>query len=170
MKNKKVDRIKFVKEAKAKIEALDMKVVEQHPIFDGDLKRYQYRNDKCIITLHEQHDHEICYSVFCRFFETIPNFTGLTGKVNFHEVGQLDGVLVELDKYLSQIQKHSCVKVYNTMRNVGRAKYLVNYHDGIKSNKDGSPFFDIAIFSNQKELKQFVSQLKNDGYAVQQHD
>jgi len=55
MKNKKVDRIKFVKEAKAKIEALGMKVVEQFSPFDGDLKRYQYRNRKCLITLHEQH-------------------------------------------------------------------------------------------------------------------
>jgi hypothetical protein len=169
MKNKKVDRIKFVKIAKAKIEALGMKVVEHHPIFDADadLKRYQYRNSKCLITLHEQHDHEVCYSVFCRFFESIPNFTGLTGKINFHEVGQLEGVLVALDKYLEQIKKHSIVKVYNTMYNVGRAKYVVNYHDGVQTHKDGSPFFGIAIFRNQIKLKQFISELKNDGYAVQ---
>jgi hypothetical protein len=29
-------------------------------------------------------------------------------------------------------------KEYYTMQNVGKCKYVVNYHDGIKLHKDGS--------------------------------
>ena len=51
------------------------------------------------------------------------------------------------------------------MRNVGRAKYVVNYHDGIKKHKDGSEFFDIAIFKNKSRLKKFCYQLTIRGFA-----
>lgn len=50
------------------------------------------------------------------------------------------------------------------MQNVGTAKYVVNYHDGIKKHKDGSEFYDIAIFRNKKKMRSFVSKLKKDGY------
>lgn len=53
------------------------------------------------------------------------------------------------------------------MYNVGSAKYVVNYHDGVKTHKDGSPFFDIAIFQNKIKFNKFISELKNNGYAVQ---
>ena len=57
------------------------------------------------------------------------------------------------------------MKQFNTMENVGRAKYVVNYHDGNKSNSDGSPFFDIAIFSNKKKRDKFVRELSSQGYV-----
>ena len=50
------------------------------------------------------------------------------------------------------------------MHNVGRAKYVVNFHDGVKTHSDGSEFFDIAIFSNKKKMKDFIKSLKVDGY------
>lgn len=56
-------------------------------------------------------------------------------------------------------------KQFNTMANIGKAKYVVNYHDGIQTHKDGSPFFGIAIFKNKKKLAAFVAQLLNSGYA-----
>lgn len=56
------------------------------------------------------------------------------------------------------------MKQYNIMQNVGTAKYVVNYHDGIKKHKDGSEFYDIAIFRNKKKMSSFVSKLKKDGY------
>ena len=59
-------------------------------------------------------------------------------------------------------------KVYNTMYGVGRSKYVVNYHDGVKTHKDGSEFFDIAIFKNKIEFNKFVNKLKKEGY-VQGH-
>lgn len=56
-------------------------------------------------------------------------------------------------------------KRYNTMSNVGHAKYVVNYHNGIKKHSDGSDFFDIAIFKNKKKLQNFLDELSRDGYV-----
>lgn len=49
--------------------------------------------------------------------------------------------------------------------NVGHAKYVVNHHDGQKTHPDGSPFFDVSIFSNKRELNAFVKELRSKGYA-----
>lgn len=56
------------------------------------------------------------------------------------------------------------MKAYNVMHNVGKVKYLVNYHDNVKTHKDGSPFFDIACFSNKVILKTFIDGLIEKGY------
>lgn len=56
------------------------------------------------------------------------------------------------------------MKTYNIRYNVGRAKYLVNYHDGVKQHKDGSAFFDVAIFMNKQALGSFLLELTNKGY------
>ena len=55
-------------------------------------------------------------------------------------------------------------KRYYTMDGIGKCKYTVNWHDGVKTYKDGSPFFDIRIFSNKKKRNQFISQLISKGY------
>ena len=55
-------------------------------------------------------------------------------------------------------------KVFYTQNNVGKAGYAVNYHDGEKAHSDGSPFYDIALFSNKKAFMLFVKRLKQDGY------
>lgn len=57
------------------------------------------------------------------------------------------------------------MKTFYTVNNVGRAKYTVSYHNGIKAHNDGSDFYDIAIFSNKKKLNTFVKELKNEGYS-----
>ena len=56
-------------------------------------------------------------------------------------------------------------KVYNEMYGVGSSKYLVNFHDGEKTHKDGSPFFDIRIFKNKVEKDKFVKELKSKGFV-----
>ena len=56
------------------------------------------------------------------------------------------------------------MKTFNTQRNIGKVKYVVNFHDGIKTHKDGSPFYGLKILHNKKELAAFVNQLKNDNY------
>lgn len=48
---------------------------------------------------------------------------------------------------------------YRITHNVGKAKYVVSYHI-CKLHEDGSKFFDIAIFSNKKNMNLFVKQLK----------
>jgi len=47
---------------------------------------------------------------------------------------------------------------------IGKAKYVVNFHDGVKKHGDGSDFFDIAIFKNKKKLNAFIKSLASDGY------
>ena len=39
------------------------------------------------------------------------------------------------------------MKYFNRQFGIGKSKYIINFHDGEKKHKDGSNFFDIAIFS-----------------------
>jgi hypothetical protein len=56
------------------------------------------------------------------------------------------------------------MKKYNISFNVGTVKYVVNFHDGMKTHKDGSPFYDLATFRNKKKMSVFVQQLLAKGY------
>ena len=56
-------------------------------------------------------------------------------------------------------------KVYNVMNNIGKAKYVVSFHDGIKTHKDGSRFSDIRIFSNKKKMNSFIKELNSEEYS-----
>jgi len=57
------------------------------------------------------------------------------------------------------------MKTYSLQYNIGKAKYVVNHHDGVKTHPDGSPFFDIAIFHNKRKRDKFISDLKKQGYT-----
>jgi hypothetical protein len=61
-------------------------------------------------------------------------------------------------------------KRYNTQYNIGKSKYVVNFHDGVKKHKDGSDFFDIHIFHNKKDLGNFTSELKRKGYVSESNE
>jgi len=56
------------------------------------------------------------------------------------------------------------MKTYRLMFNVGKVKYLVCYHNGIKKHKDGSDFYDIAPFKNKNKLNGFINELIANGY------
>ena len=56
-------------------------------------------------------------------------------------------------------------KRYYQKDGIGKAKYTISYHDGKKTHKDGSDFFDIQIFKNKKDLAKFVNALHNAGYV-----
>jgi len=55
-------------------------------------------------------------------------------------------------------------KLYYVQDNIGKAKYVVNFHDGIKTHDDGSPFYDVRTFRNRVERDQFVKELEARGY------
>lgn len=55
-------------------------------------------------------------------------------------------------------------KDYYIMYNVGKCKYLVNYHNGVSTHDDGSKFYDIALFSNKQKMNSFVKDLEKQGY------
>ncbi len=59
---------------------------------------------------------------------------------------------------------HEGEKRFDTMHNVGKARYVINYHDGEKTHKDGSDFKDIAIFSNKKDYEKYRKYLLSQGY------
>lgn len=56
------------------------------------------------------------------------------------------------------------MKTFYIQNNIGRAKYVVNFHQENSFNKDGSEFFDIRIFKNKRGLKKFIAELKHNGY------
>jgi hypothetical protein len=55
-------------------------------------------------------------------------------------------------------------KEYYLQENVGRAKYVVNFHDGVSTHKDGSEFYDIRIFRNRRDAEAFMQKLVRKGY------
>ena len=57
------------------------------------------------------------------------------------------------------------MKRFNIRYNVGKVKYVVNFHDGVKKHKDGSAFFDIKTFTNRMKLKEFIRDLLLKGYV-----
>jgi len=56
------------------------------------------------------------------------------------------------------------MKTFHSMQNIGKVKYLINYHDGIKTHNDGSRFFNITAFKNKKKAAAFEKELVNQGY------
>jgi hypothetical protein len=57
------------------------------------------------------------------------------------------------------------VRDYYETDNIGRCKYSVSFHDGQSTHKDGSPFYDMRIFSNRKAKQAFIRELAAKGYA-----
>ena len=57
-------------------------------------------------------------------------------------------------------------KLIKEQENIGKCKYVVSHHDGLKTHSDGSPFFDIAIFKNKRKKDQFVNGLRRSGYKA----
>ena len=51
------------------------------------------------------------------------------------------------------------VKKFCTQTGIGKSKYVVSFHNGRKKHKDGSAFYDIKIFKNKKNLKNFEDKL-----------
>ena len=45
---------------------------------------------------------------------------------------------------------------------IGRAKYSISYHDGIKKHSDGSDFWDIKIFKNKIEFNNAIKKYTNE--------
>ena len=57
------------------------------------------------------------------------------------------------------------MKTFYTQHGIGKAKYVVSYHDGVKKYSDGGDFFDLVIFKNKKKLEVFLRDLRNSGYV-----
>lgn len=62
------------------------------------------------------------------------------------------------------MKKQINTKKYNIMHNIGKVKYLVNFHDGESFHKDGSAFFSIKTFKNKIKLANFEKELVSKGF------
>jgi hypothetical protein len=62
------------------------------------------------------------------------------------------------------MEKDDMKKEYYLQYNIGRAKYVVNFHNGVSTHKDGSAFYDIRIFRNKPAVELFIKELSNKGY------
>jgi len=58
------------------------------------------------------------------------------------------------------------MKKFNTENNIGKSKYVINFHDGVKKHEDGSEFYDIVIFSNKLKYNAFIKELLIKGYTA----
>lgn len=56
------------------------------------------------------------------------------------------------------------MKRFHIQYGIGKAKYVVSHHDGIKTHDDGSPFYDVTILRNKKTLSAFIRNLREKGY------
>ena len=56
------------------------------------------------------------------------------------------------------------LKRFDTMYNVGRAKYVINYHNGSDKHSDGSDFFGINCFTNKAKFNKKRKELIKNGY------
>lgn len=59
------------------------------------------------------------------------------------------------------------MKQYYLTTNIGKCKYVINFHNGVKTHKDGSPFYDIQIHHNKREANKAVKSLQKQGYKPQ---
>lgn len=58
------------------------------------------------------------------------------------------------------------MKTFTEQENVGRARYVVNFHNGVTTHGDGSPFYDVRIFKNKRAKARFVRALVKAGYVA----
>lgn len=56
------------------------------------------------------------------------------------------------------------MKQYKVNPQIGSVKHSISFHDGIKTHKDGSDFWEIRIFKNVMEKAKFEDRLIINGY------
>ncbi len=57
---------------------------------------------------------------------------------------------------------------YYEQANIGAARYVVNYHNGTTTHTDGSPFYDVVVFSSKRKRDGFVRALCSLGYTARE--
>lgn len=57
------------------------------------------------------------------------------------------------------------VKTYYYKHQIGKARHCVSFHNGVSTHKDGSPFFDMHICKNKRNLARFIKALEAEGYT-----
>src|SRR6056300_1405536 len=58
-------------------------------------------------------------------------------------------------------------KVFRVNPQIGKAKYSISSHDGVKKHKDGSDFFDIETFKNKVDLEKAIKNYTSQGFKME---
>jgi hypothetical protein len=56
-------------------------------------------------------------------------------------------------------------KVFKVNPQIGKAKYSISSHDGVKTHKDGSDFYDMEIFNNKVDLEKGIKKYTSNGFV-----
>jgi hypothetical protein len=56
------------------------------------------------------------------------------------------------------------MKTYRYLYQVGKARHVLNWHDGTTTHGDGSPFYSMKICGNKRELARMLRVLQGQGY------
>lgn len=56
-------------------------------------------------------------------------------------------------------------KTFNVKTGIGNARHVVSFHDGVKTHKDDSPFFDVRTFGRKRNAAKFTKDLVAAGYV-----
>jgi len=59
------------------------------------------------------------------------------------------------------------MKKFYVQYNIGKSKYVINFHNGISKHSDGSEFYDIEIFKNKDKFKKFIKKLEKEDYVYE---
>lgn len=67
-------------------------------------------------------------------------------------------------------KRYQVLKRYRLQYRIGRARYVVSFHDGRKRHPDGSAFWDIRIFGNRRVCQTFLRTLWETGFTEARAD
>lgn len=90
---------------------------------------------------------------------------GLDEEILFHIGASNQKASEQAKNELVEALQSTMKKNFYIMYNIGKAKYVINFYNGVKTHSDGSPFYDIKIFQNKKTLESFKKQLIQEGYS-----
>ena len=58
-------------------------------------------------------------------------------------------------------------KVFTVNPGIGKVKYSISSHDGVKKHKDGSDFYDIKTFKNKVDLEKAIKDYTSKGFKME---
>jgi len=145
-----------------KVETIDLKKWLKANVRDNSSKDSKERVIKAILKGQKQFNKKVDFNMWAK--KTKPSFeqtmdylmkNGFVSNITKRGIKVYEGV-----ESVNEGKKR-----YYQQDRVGKAKYTISYHDGKKKNKDGSDFFDIKTFKNQRDLAKFVNGLHRFGFV-----
>jgi hypothetical protein len=79
------------------------------------------------------------------------------------KVAKLEGLkIVKIDESVTEGKK-----VFTVNPGIGKVKYSISSHDGVKKHKDGSDFYDIKTFKNKVDLEKAIKDYTSKGFKME---